>query len=517
MKKILALVILNIILVAALGACSFKDVEVVEISFYDGSELLDTISLYKYNQEGFADPTKNGYTFKGWYLDKECTKEAILSEIKSNCSVYAGWEKNAEIKYYTVTFMNDNTVWRTIRVASGSSIDEPESPQKAGYVFSQWIGKTERVFSDLTLYAEFKKICRVDFYLNENDSDPYASKTVVEGNKVELPAEPVKSDTVSSYFTFKGWTGDLNDIRGDMKVYAKFEEHKIGFTYSFINEDGSVITKGNGYYGDPYTIPEAEKEADQNNVYVLEGYKLKTKNGVEIKSDNAIDAFSGILEFSFTAVAVFSNKPRAYTVRFYKEETLETLVDEISVDYGEAAHSEVIPTKEEDVEYTYEFSSWNQDLSSVTNDMDVYAVFDKTKRQYTYRFIDHNGNVIKEETDYYGSIVVAPEDDAKPSDTQYSYKFIGWSNFNSEGDTTVSGNVDYVALFEEVTMKYTYVFYFLTEIYASGELEYKQPIPLPEDPQLEGYTFDGWTGYPKNGVVLITSNCEFYTKFVEIK
>ena len=48
-----------------------------------------------------SEPTRNGYTFTGWYTDKECTKafdfEQALTE--NWATVYAGWEQNE----YTVT------------------------------------------------------------------------------------------------------------------------------------------------------------------------------------------------------------------------------------------------------------------------------------------------------------------------------------------------------------------------------------------------------------------------------
>lgn len=43
------------------------------------------------------NPTKEGYTFKGWYYDENCTLAAdIKNEVTENQTLYAGWEKNAE-------------------------------------------------------------------------------------------------------------------------------------------------------------------------------------------------------------------------------------------------------------------------------------------------------------------------------------------------------------------------------------------------------------------------------------
>lgn len=485
------------------GACSFKDVKVIEISFYDGNNLLQKMSQFKYNSEGYEPPKKDGYTFIGWYADKECTTPVEFSSLKSNCSVYAGWEKQAETKYYTITFMNENVLYKTTRASSVSNIDYPaEEPQKSGYVFSGWDGVPSVLDSDVTLYASFKRICRVDFYL-DNSSDPYATKTVVEGEQVDLPSEPQKAETKVAYYTFTRWVGNLTDIHGDVKVYAEFEEHKILYNYSFVNYNGKNISQGSGYYQSNYEIPNAEKPADQSFVYFLDGY--------DINKDGVVDELPETLEFSFTAVAVFSSRPRAYTVTFLSD---GVIVDQKSVEYGEGTSSDIIPKKDSDERYDYEFSHWDKDLTEISADTTVNAVYDSSLRSYTYRFLNYEGEVISEVTDTYGEEIVPPSDDEKPSTTQFYYEFKGWNGF-TEG-MTVSSDIEFSPIFEEHTRTYTYKFIFNNSVYASGELEYGEEIERPDDPSLDGYAFTGWSGFPSSGTMIITSNCEFTAKFKKL-
>ena len=53
-----------------------------------------------------TDPTLPGYSFDGWYLDKDCTNPANFSEITTSTTVYAGWK--AADTTYTVIHWQEN-------------------------------------------------------------------------------------------------------------------------------------------------------------------------------------------------------------------------------------------------------------------------------------------------------------------------------------------------------------------------------------------------------------------------
>lgn len=57
--------------------------------------------------EAPAAPTKPGYSFDGWYLDKGVTTEADFSTIKANTTVYANWTA-ANKTNYTVIHWQEN-------------------------------------------------------------------------------------------------------------------------------------------------------------------------------------------------------------------------------------------------------------------------------------------------------------------------------------------------------------------------------------------------------------------------
>ena len=54
-----------------------------------------------------TEPTKPGYTFGNWYLDADCKKPAVFSNITDTRTVYADWILEGNVKY-TVLHMQEN-------------------------------------------------------------------------------------------------------------------------------------------------------------------------------------------------------------------------------------------------------------------------------------------------------------------------------------------------------------------------------------------------------------------------
>ena len=90
-------------------------------------------------------PTKQGYTFKGWYFDngtwtnklEETTYKDI--ELKNNVTVYAYYEQDEVVAAkYDITFMADGQVIETIKTSGNELITLPTAPTKQGYTFKGW-------------------------------------------------------------------------------------------------------------------------------------------------------------------------------------------------------------------------------------------------------------------------------------------------------------------------------------------------------------------------------------------
>ena len=118
-----------------------------------------------------TDPTKNGYTFTGWYKDDDCTDEWDFDTdtVTGTRTLYAGWDEIL----YTVTYQSNggSAVASVSNLSSGSKLTKPADPSRSGYTFSgwyqdadctdEWDFDTDTVSGNMTLYAGWTEILPV--------------------------------------------------------------------------------------------------------------------------------------------------------------------------------------------------------------------------------------------------------------------------------------------------------------------------------------------------------------------
>ena len=106
-------------------------------------------------------PTKDGYIFDCWCMDKELTQKYSFDTMPTkNITLYAKWKT-----YYEITFeSNGGSSISPINALQETNISEPDAPTKMGYIFENWYkdeSLTERfIFNtmpskNITLYAKW--------------------------------------------------------------------------------------------------------------------------------------------------------------------------------------------------------------------------------------------------------------------------------------------------------------------------------------------------------------------------
>ena len=157
-----------------------------------GSEIAPITQDYGTNITAPADPTRKGYTFKGW--DKEIP-ETMPAE---NITVKAQWE----INQYTIAFdTNGGSEIAPITQDYGTEITAPDNPTREGYTFIGWDRDIPEIMpaENITVTAQWE-INRYTITFDTAGGSEIASITQDYGTNITAPADPTREG-----YTFIGW------------------------------------------------------------------------------------------------------------------------------------------------------------------------------------------------------------------------------------------------------------------------------------------------------------------------
>ena len=368
------------------------------------------------------NPTKEGHTFVGWYLNNTLIAEdSIVKVTDNNQTIVAKYNRNS----YNVTFnTNGGSYVEGLEVTYGEKITKPDNPtNKLGYEFKYWYQNNEN--------QEF------DFNNTTMGSDP-----------ITLYA---KWEVVPYTITYNGLVdatyNDSNKTTYTVKSDVPFgTPTKNG--YRFVNwtlEDGKVITSTKGYTGNltvkanfealtyhiTYDLNGGTYEGANNLTYTVEDdvpFGTPTKPGFRfvnwtLEDGKVITSTKGYTK-DLTVKANFAVNTYHISVKDHNE------INPIEVTYGEAIKGldELIVNK-----VGHNFTGFTYNNLVITNgmvynyasDIEVEAQFSEI--HYTIQFNANGGfGSVSSKNLSYNDEYVLPT----TGYTKTGYKFIGWSKTN---------------------------------------------------------------------------------------
>lgn len=194
-----------------------------------------------------ADPTKEGYTFKGWNTKADGTGKTVTAEtvVTDEMEVYAVFEQNpAPIEEVRVVFDVDG-VKSEVKVVKGEAIGSnlPVAPGKDGYSFKGWNTKADGTGEAVTAETVVTDEMEVYAVFEQNPAPIEEVKVVIDVDGVKSEVKVIKGEAIGSNlpadptkkgYTFKGWntkadgTGETVTadtlVSDDLEVYAIFEK-----------------------------------------------------------------------------------------------------------------------------------------------------------------------------------------------------------------------------------------------------------------------------------------------------
>ena len=207
-----------------------------------GSEIAPITQDYGTKITTPADPTRKGYTFKGW--DKEIPKTMPAE----NMTVKAQWE----INQYTITFdANGGSEIAPITQNYGTKITTPADPTRKGYTFKGWDKEIPKTMpaENITVKAQWE-INQYTITFDTNGGSEIAPITQDYGTNITAPADPIREG-----YTFIGWDREIPKTvpAENITVTAQWEINR--YTITFDTAGGSEIAPITQDYGTAITAP----------------------------------------------------------------------------------------------------------------------------------------------------------------------------------------------------------------------------------------------------------------------
>ena len=474
----------------------------------EGKEYHKETALYGNTIKNVENPTKEGYTFIGWYdiNDKKVNHPITVTK---NITLYSKYEINSyKISYYNegVKYIEDQ------KINYGENALKPNTnPSKIGYTFKYWSIKengeeyefSTKITKDINLYAVYEINKYTVTYINEGTE--YHKETAEYGSVVTSIQDPIKEG-----YTFTGWYTKDNEkvsypitVTENITLYSKYEINS--YKVSYYNEGKKYIEDQKINYGENALKP----NTDPSKIgYTFKYWSIK-ENGEEYE-------FSTKITEDINLYAVYEiNK---YTVTYINE---GTEYHKETAEYGSVVISIQDPTKE-----GYTFIGWyNENNEKVTHPITVtenITLHSKYEiNTYTVSFYHNNEKYVDDQKVNYGEPALKPSIDP----TKEDYNFSGWviKGTNNKYDFTSKVTKD-IELESSFTAKptYTVTFKIGNEVILTENVIEGHKVTSKEAPYKKGYLFDKW--YSDEGLTIennfdekIMNNKIIYGKYNENK
>lgn len=253
----------------AIRGCSKEETYTVTFNSNGGT----TVSNQTVEKDGVvkepSNPTRDGYTFGGWYIDLGRNEKYDFSQkVNKNITLTAKWDA-VDADSFTVTLSGDGVLSSTKTIKKGEKLEKPADPTRTGYKFLGWYDGNKQfdfntpITGNITLTAKWELETKTE----EKPSQPTGGTTTKpkptpevkeytvsfnsDGGTIVADKKVKENDTITlsvptrSGYKFLGWYDGNTKVENSYKVtknvtlVAKWEEI-ITYTVTFKTYDDTT-------------------------------------------------------------------------------------------------------------------------------------------------------------------------------------------------------------------------------------------------------------------------------------
>ena len=275
-----------------------------------------------------ADPTKEGYTFIGWYNGE--SEWDFETPVTADLTLTAKWQVNQ----YTITFKPENGGQDiVIKQDYGTAITAPANPTKTGYTFAGWNREipTAMPAGDMAITAQWQ-LNQYTITFDTAGGSEVPSITQDYGTAITPPAAPTRTG-----YTFAGWDREIPTTMPaeDMTITARWTVNQYTITFKPENGGQDIVIKQD--YGTAITAPANPTKTG----YTFAGWNREIPTAMPA-GDMAITAQWQLNQYTITFDTAGGSE-----------------VPSITQDYGTAITPPAAPTRT-----GYTFAGWDKTIPS---------------------------------------------------------------------------------------------------------------------------------------------------------
>ena len=456
MKKVIAKIILTVLILA------------MAISVFVACETKETYSVCFVSEEGKATdamtaseaqeyikslPTREGYVFKGWYLDKDVWQQEIKSTediekyvVNGNVNVYARWLPIVDA--ITILFLDYNKASLLEYQCDRSDVNlnflKPSvkpNDEKYTYTFDHWdcdlSDLTQAFYTATPVYNAELRVFEVKYY--DQGKLIYTEKVKYGESANSDRVKPERKPSTAQYdYTFAGWDGVATNVTSDVNLNAKYQESLRRYSVTFNYGDGKSVPQQVSYGESAKEPKDVQKSDSAQYRYHFIGWD---NDFDDIRTDTVVNA-------------KYSKEVRIYEVSFLVD---GKIIQSTNEPYGASVTAPSNVVKELNDGYIYTFTGWDKNFDNITGKTEVNALFDRQSQEFDVIYYDWNGDVLFEEKVETGKAsIYKDETSSRVDDPQYTYQFTGWSNADKLNE--VRANLAVYAQFSSRRRTYTVTF-----------------------------------------------------------